>query len=458
MLHRKKIMTKRNFTFVGSLLGGIVLSFAACAQTPPPPYSPPEFQTSGDIEFDNWRRDFATRAVNQFGKQPQIIEQMLVGLTTNITVTKLNDTQPEVVRPIWQYINNAVSQSRIIRGKSEYVTKHDDLIKISEKTGVPMEFAISIWGMESAFGANKGNIDIIRALSTLAYKGRRTQLGESELLAVHDILNNNYADRKTLVGSWAGAMGHTQFMPTSYLSKAIDANNDNKIDIWNDASDALASTLNYLASVGWKSNEPWGFGVDVAQNFDFSLADGQMRPLGFWLQNGIINNGQAAKFGNLEWQARLLVPAGAMGPKFLVGVNYGAIRHYNASDSYALSVAILADEIAGRPAIPNNWPVNDLPLGRTDTLELQNILIKMGLLNDIADGAAGAKTKSALQVFQKSRGLVADGYPNKKALSDLRNAIGIVPPQNPQIEPNVQESPAPMQNNAIQMPIRMKFK
>lgn len=423
-----------------------ILAFAACAQDSPKPYIAPDFATSGDLEFDAWRKDFVTRAVVEKQKDAVIMETMLANIVRNNEVLKLNDSQPEVTRPIWKYIESAVAPSRVKTGREKYDAYAAKLETISKNIGVPTEFAIAIWGMESGFGTNKGNIDIVRALSTLAYKGRRTTLGENELLAVHDMLKNNYATREMLVGSWAGAMGHTQFMPSSYLAKAIDGDNDGIRDIWNNEIDALASTLNYLKSVGWKANEIWGKQVQLKEDFDYSLADGIMRPLSFWRENGMIS-----EFANMPetWEVKLLVPTGKNGPKFLVGANYGAIRHYNASDSYALSVALLADQIKGQNNLPNDWPINDLPLGRTDATELQNILIRMGLLDGPADGAAGTKTKAALQKFQKSRGLVADGYPNSQALSDLRDAIGIAPPKKPQIEKI--EPPKPIQKNEVKI-------
>lgn len=434
-------------------LSSIFASFAAviaCAQSAPEIYTPPDFASSGNAEFDAWRKDFASRAVNQKQKDAAIIESMLDGVIPNQEVTRLNDSQPEVVRPIWIYINNAVSQNRINTGRT-HLSERAPLLGIkANELGVPLEYAIAIWAMESGYGGNKGNMDVIRSLSTFAYKGRRIQLGESELLAVADILKNNFATRADLVGSWAGAMGHTQFMPSSYLSKAIDGDNDGKRDIWNNSNDALASTLNYLKSVGWKANEPWGRQIELAADFDYSLADGQMRPLSFWREKGV----RASQEGlPNDWQARLLVPAGYNGPKFLVGANYAAIRHYNASDSYALSVALLADGIAQRGTAPNNWPINDPPLKRSEVLEMQNILSRMGLEIGVIDGQAGTKTRQALQAFQKSRGLVADGYPNAKALSDLRDAIGIAPPQNPQTTPI--EAPKAQEESNDGVPVRM---
>lgn len=427
-------------------------AIAACADDADTLYVPPAFATSGNTDFDVWRTDFASRAVNIHHKDAAIIEAMLIGLTPNETVTRLNDSQPEVVRPIWSYLNSALNQARINQGQALYLEHKDKLANASQSTGVPAELAIAIWGMESAYGANKGSMDVVRALATFAYKGRRVQLGETELLAVADILKSGDASRETLIGSWAGAMGHTQFMPTSYLSRAIDGDGDGKKDIWNDPDDALASTLNFLKIAGWKQGEPWGREVQIAPDFDYSLADGTMHPLSFWRQNGMIS-----PFADVpdDWMVRMFVPAGANGPKFLVGANYQSIRSYNASDSYALSVALLSDFVVGkRNAMPNNWPVDDPPLRRTDAMEMQNYLTRLGYDIGTIDGAPGQKTKAALQAFQKSKGFVADGYPSMSALLQLRNHFGIAPPAQQPVTPS---GPEPVHmfgppTNAVQVP------
>lgn len=426
-------MKTRIATALAATVTSLAIVFAACAQTDGT-YVPPDFPKSGNEQFDIWRKDFASRAVNIHKKDRAIIETMLSNAQPSQTVVNLNNSQPELIKPVWQYIDNAVSTQRIATGIEKLGQYKFVLGKKSDELGVPLEFSIAIWAMESGFGANKGNIDVINALSTLAYDGRRKELGESELLSVHDILKNQFATKEKLIGSWAGAMGHTQFMPSSYLARAIDGDNDGVRDIWDNPIDALASTLNYLNSVGWKRGEPWGKQVELSPKFDWSLMDGQMRPLSFWRQNGMIS-----PFADVspEWQARLLVPAGANGPKFLVGANYGAIRHYNASDSYALSVAFLADAFAGGQIYKAVWPVNDPPITRSETKELQYFLNSLGLLEGAPDGAAGAKTKAALQKFQLQKGLIADGYPNAKALSDLRTHFGIAPPAPP--KPKVEE-------------------
>jgi membrane-bound lytic murein transglycosylase B len=353
----------------------LAISTIACAQEPPP-YVPPAFATSGSPEFDAWRTRFAYRAVQVEKKDRAIVEATLMGLAPNPEIKRLNEAQPEFTRPIWAYIASAVSGPRIAQGRTLFAQNRDRLLGMSTTIGVPIEYAVAIWGLESGYGSNKGNGDVVRSLASLAYQGRRTALGESELLAVFDIIARGEATRSTLVGSWAGAMGHTQFMPSSYLSRAVDGDNDGKRDIWNTPVDALASTLNYLSKAGWKGTEPWGFEASAPASFDWSLADGTMRPVSFWNSVGITRaTGARPDDMPQDRPMRLLVPAGAGGAIFLVGGNFDSIRSYNASDSYALSIALLGDQIAGRGVLPTRWPTTNPPLGRTDAIELQGLLL-----------------------------------------------------------------------------------
>lgn len=411
----------------------LAISTLACAQEPPA-YVPPVFATSGSPEFDAWRTRFAYRAVQVEKKDRAIVEATLTGLAPNVEIKRLNEAQPEFTRPVWAYISSAVSPSRISQGRTLFVQNRDALSGISNTIGVPSEFAIAIWGLESGFGSNKGSMDVVRSLASLAYAGRRTTLGESELLAVFDMLARGDATRSTLVGSWAGAMGHTQFMPSSYLSRAIDGNNDGRRDIWTTPIDALASTLNYLSKAGWKPGEVWGFEAMAPAGFDWSLTDGTMRSVASWKLAGLSRaGGRTLSDVPPATMMRLLAPAGAGGAVFLLGSNFEAIKSYNASDSYALSVALLGDQVAGRGVLPTRWPTDNPPLGRALATEMQTLLLGMGYQIGTPDGQIGPRSRAALQAFQKSMNVVADGYPSMSALTTLRGAatragIVYVPP------------------------------
>jgi membrane-bound lytic murein transglycosylase B len=398
----------------------VAISTLACAQEPPA-YVPPAFATSGSPEFDAWRTRFAYQAVQIEKKDRAIVEATLTGLVPNVEVTRLNEVQPEFVRPVWAYIASAVSSARINQGRTLFAQNRDRLLGVSTAIGVPTEYAVAIWGLESGYGGNKGSMDVVRSLATFAYAGRRTALGERELLAVFDILARGDATRSTLIGSWAGAMGHTQFMPTSYLSRAVDGDNDGKRDIWNNPTDALASTLSYLSRAGWKAGEPWGLEVTAPAGFDWSLADGTMRSVEFWRLAGINRLGASALTDLPQTTAmRVLAPAGAGGAVFLVGANFDAIRAYNASDAYALSIALLGDQIAGRGTMPTRWPTSNPPLGRVDATQLQGLLLALGYQIGTPDGQIGPRSRAALQTLQKKENVVADGYPSASALATVR--------------------------------------
>ena len=398
----------------------VATSTLACAQEPPA-YVPPAFISSGSPEFDAWRTRFAVRAVEVEKKDRMIVEATLAGIAPNPDVKRLNEAQPEFTRPVWAYIASAVSPARISQGRTLFAQNRDTLLGMSSSIGVPTEFAIAIWGLESGYGANKGSSDVVRSLASLAYTGRRTALGESELLAVFDILARGDAVRSTLVGSWAGAMGHTQFMPSSFLSRAVDGDNDGRRDIWNNPIDALASTLSYLSRSGWKGGEPWGFEAVAPAGFDWSLADSTMRPYSYWKSVGVVReNFRAHDDMSLERPMRLLAPAGAGGAVFLLSGNFDAIKAYNNSDSYALSVALLADQIASRGALPTRWPTNNPPIGRALATEMQTLLLGMGYQIGTPDGQIGPRSRAALQAFQKSQNLLADGYPSASALAAIR--------------------------------------
>jgi membrane-bound lytic murein transglycosylase B len=418
---RSACMTLRHFSLAAILAATATLACAQNVPPTPPPYVPPPFATSGDAAFDAWRARFAADAVNVHRLPAAIVERELAALVPDPTVARLNARQPEFVRPVWDYLASAVSQARITRGRAAVSRERAVLAPLEASTGVPVEVAIAIWAMESNFGDGKGSMDVVRSLASLAYQGRRTELGNRELVGALRIIERGEATRATMVGSWAGAMGHTQFIPTSFLELAVDGDGDGRRDIWNDEFDALASTMNYLSRRGWQAGEPWGAQVSVPEDIDWALIDGQKRPVAFWQQAGLRVLGETALPETM--QARLLVPAGAGGPAFLVGGSYEAILDYNNSDSYALAVSFLSDRFAGRTPMTGSWPTENPPLGGAPARELQGYLNALGFDVGEPDGVIGRRTRGQLQAFQRSRGMIADGYASQAALQALRDAL-----------------------------------
>jgi membrane-bound lytic murein transglycosylase B len=380
------------------------------------------FQSSGDVAFDAWRERFADRAIAR-GYAPALVTSLLIGLKPEPRITASNERQPEFVRPVWDYLASAVSSQRVATGRARYAFEQDMLARATGRFGVPGSVVIAIWGIETSYGAIRGDIDAAVALATLAYQGRRTAFGETELLALLEIMTRGEASRGQLIGSWAGAMGHTQFIPSTFLASAVDGNGDGKRNIWGDPEDALASAANYLAKSGWRRAEPWGFEVTVPIGFNWALADGSQKIGSEWATLGVTRaNGLPLAGGDLSFSARILAPAGANGAAFLVGTNFQAIKTYNNSDSYALAVGLLSDRIAGSETMPTRWPFSDPPIPRSQVMELQQILARLGFDAGTPDGQAGPRTRAALQAFQASRGLTADGYPSASALDAVRKA------------------------------------
>jgi membrane-bound lytic murein transglycosylase B len=287
---------------------------------------------------------------------------------------------------------------------------------------VDRQVLVSVWGMESNFGQFQGSKSVIRSLATLAYEGRRPQFAQDQLIAALQILQNGDIQPEAMRGSWAGAMGQTQFIPTTYNTHAVDFDGDGRRDIWNSTPDALASTAHYLQSSGWKRGQPWGFEVQVPAGFDFWLADGSLRkPVSEWLQLGVkLPAGTQLPANSNQLSAALLLPAGARGPAFLVLDNFRAILKYNNSSSYALAVSLLGDRFSGWGFIAGSWPKEDLPLSRSERMELQHLLNASGHDAGNADGIIGANTRKAIRNAQQGLGWPADGYPTHKLLESLR--------------------------------------
>nr|WP_318272707.1 lytic murein transglycosylase [Paracoccus saliphilus] len=335
----------------------------------------------------------------------------------NPEVIRLDRRQAEFSRPVWLYLDSAVSDSRITTGRQKLAQLNPVLARIEAQYGVPREIVLAVWGMESNYGANRGKMQIIPSLATLAYDGRRGEMFQNQLLAALRILQAGDTDPEHMLGSWAGAMGHTQFMPTSYLEYAVDFTGDGRRDIWSDdPTDALASTAAYLARNGWQRGQSWGAEVQLPANFNMGLI-GKGNRRSDWSSMGVRRMGGGAMPSG---SGSIIMPAGARGPAFFIGDNFRSILRYNNSDNYALGVAFLGERIAGRPGIQGSWPRNDRPLSTSEREEIQQRLAQRGFYQGEIDGLFGSATMESVSAFQRSIGVTPDGYPTSILLDQLR--------------------------------------
>lgn len=370
--------------------------------------------------LDGWVEGFRNRALAA-GISPAAFDAGMAGVTFLPKVVERDRRQDEFTRAIWDYLDRAVSEDRIALGQKALREQAAVLDRIEATYGVDREAVVAIWGLESSYGAVRGDIPTISALATLAYDGRRGAFFEGELIEALRILQGGHVTPKAMLGSWAGAMGHTQFMPSSWAKLAVDFDGDGKRNIWSkDPADALASTAAYLAKAGWKKGAPWGREVRLPKGFDYLLAGPRtQKPLAYWAGLGITD----AKGGALEggdWAA-LLLPAGAGGPAFLIFDNFAAIETYNLADSYVIAVGHLADRLAGAGPFVAAWPRDLRVLDYFERVELQERLTAAGFDTLGADAKMGPRTLAAIRGYQVKFGLIPDGYPSLPLLERLRS-------------------------------------
>jgi lytic murein transglycosylase len=349
------------------------------------------------------------------GVSRSTFDEAFRGVELDSKIIALTRKQSEFVRPIWQYIRDAASDQRLDRGRRLAQEWAKTLAAVERTYGVPRSVVLGVWGMETNFGSYTGNTYTVEALATLAYAGYRGTFFRDELLIALQILQHDHVDRRIMTGSWAGAMGQTQFMPSSFMTYAVDGNHDGRRDIWTCIPDALASTANYLRRHGWKTGLPWGFEVELPDGFDFHNYRQGFRS---WAGLGVRR--ADGKPMPRAGEASLFLPAGANGPAFLVTDNYSVIKSYNSSDAYAMGVAHLGDRLVGGAPIQGAWPVRQAMLGKDEREELQKHLSILGFYSGEADGRFGSKTREAVRNFQLHRGLVPDGYADAGVLHALR--------------------------------------
>ncbi|CUJ09289.1 lytic murein transglycosylase [Achromobacter kerstersii] len=342
------------------------------------------------------------------------------GLTPDMAVIDLLDAQPEFKTPIWDYMAGLVDDERVADGKAGMARWQSDLDRAASRYGVDPATIAAVWGVESNFGRTLGGRPLLTSLSTLSCFGRRQAYFRGEFFSTLKIIQDEHIAPDRLVGSWAGAFGQTQFMPSTYLRLAVDFDGDGRRDLVDSVPDALASTANFLKRAGWNPSLAWGYEVKLPAGLDTAGAGRKnKRPMSSWAKQGVTRvDGQALPGGDTP--AGLLLPAGRNGPAFLVTRNFDALYSYNAAESYALAIAHLSDRLRGGGPLVQAWPTDDPGLSRAERRELQRLLIAKGYDVGEPDGMIGARTRQALQAAQRELGLPPDGRAGQKALKALK--------------------------------------
>lgn len=367
-----------------------------------------------DERFAQWVASFRESA-RAGGIDEATLRTALDGVRPYHRAVVADRAQPEFTRTFWDYLEGVVSERRVANGQQKLAEQQAQADMVTARYGLPGAVLMAVWGIESNFGSNYGNVPVFDALATLGVEGRREAWARTELMAALKIVQRGDIEHQRMVGSWAGAMGQTQFMPTSYLAYAVDADGDGRRDIWGSMPDVLASTANFLARSGWRADEPWGLEVQLPPGFDPARADAAVKQnADQWAQEGVRTLDGTPLPAMAD--AMVLQPAGARGPAFLVGRNYRALLRYNNSMSYALTVGLLSQRIAGGPGVQAAWPRDLRALNRGEVLALQTALNRRGFDSGAPDGQFGPATKTALRAFQRSQGLPADGFPTEGLL------------------------------------------
>ena len=375
--------------------------------------------TVSNASFQRWIDRFRARA-RAAGIRDSVFNAAFQGARYDADVIKRDRNQSEFTKQIWEYLDSAVSETRVQNGRAA-LRKHGKLLaEIEARYGVEAEVVAAVWGLESAYGEFRGNTRIIPALATLAFDGRRGKFFEAQLIAALKIIQSGDVPPSRMTGSWAGAMGHTQFIPTSYLSYAVDFRRDGKRDIWSDdPTDALASTAAYLANFGWTKGQPWGVEVQLPRGFDYAQTGERVKKSpAEWANMGVrdMNGAKVPNYGS----ASILLPAGAQGAAFMIFKNFHVIERYNTADAYVIGVGLLSGRIAGAGPLKSGWPRGDRNLKFTEKQEMQRLLTRNGFNTDGVDGIIGPNTIQAIRGFQRSQGLTPDGYASYDILKRLR--------------------------------------
>jgi lytic murein transglycosylase len=389
----------------GAALAAIVAAEGAAAQSPPV------------TSFAPFLRELWPDAEAQ-GIRQVTFNAAFAGLTPDTRVVAATRRQPEYGKPFGAYVNSMVSGTRVAMGQRKAAQWTDTLSAVEAKYGVPATILVSIWGIESSYGEARAQWDVIRSLATLAQARFQHPYFRNELISALKILQEGHVGRRDLLGSWAGAMGQSQFMPSSFFNYAVDFTGDGRRDIWTSVPDVLASIAHYLHKFGWQAGLPWGFEVVVPRGFDFRRSRGTF---GEWRELGVLRADGGVLPGSGD--AILFFPTGASGPAFLVTANFVVLKRYNNSDAYALAVAHLADRIRGLGHLRGAWPADDVQPSRDERIGLQRKLAELGYKVRNFTGHFDFDLRDAIRDMQQKFAMTPDGHPGPLFFERLRGKM-----------------------------------
>jgi membrane-bound lytic murein transglycosylase B len=372
-------------------------------------------------DFQSCLQTIKADALRQ-GVPAAIADRALQGLTPDQKIVDLDSKQPEFSLTYAKYVGSTVSNDRIVKGQQRMAQHRALLDQLQAEYGVPPQYIMAFWGIETNYGGFMGDFQVVRSVATLGCMTKRRDFFSNETVQALRILSMNQMTREQLRGSWAGAMGNMQFMPSTFMKWGVDRTGDGRIDLWNSLPDAFASAANFLRGIGWKPPLPAAEEVFLPQGFPLDQADTTVeKPVRAWAQMGVKRAGNAALPGSDE-PSSIILPAGHRGPAFILYPNFKAVMNWNRSTLYALSVAILAQHIAGGPPVMQGPPADDEPLSRDTVIDMQNRLARLTLYTDEIDGLLGPKTRSAVRLYQKQIGMPADGHPTPEFVRRLQQA------------------------------------
>ena len=377
----------------------------------------PSYAQGGD--FQSCLQNIKAEALRQ-GVPAAIADRAFQGLTADQRVIDLDSRQPEFSLTYAKYVGNTVSNERIAKGQQRMAQHRALLDALQAEYGVPPQYIMAFWGIETNYGGFMGDFQVVRSVATLACMTKRRDFFSNETVQALRILAMNHMTREQMRGSWAGAMGNMQFMPSTFMKWGVDRDGNGRIDLWTSLPDAFASAANFLRGIGWKPGLPASEEVFLPQGFPLDQADTNIeKPVRAWAAMGVKKAG-GASLPNVDEPSSIILPAGFRGPAFILYPNFKAVMNWNRSTLYALSVAILAQQIAGGPPVMQAPPADDEPLSRDTVIDMQNRLARLTFYTDEIDGLLGPKTRSAVRLYQKQIGMPADGHPTSEFVRRLQ--------------------------------------